>query len=50
MSEEKTLFDRIISKEIPANIVYEDELVINNYNVSVWLSKILIHKLQCIWF
>jgi hypothetical protein len=25
--EEITLFDRIVSKQIPANIIYEDDLV-----------------------
>ena len=27
--ESTTIFDKIISKEIPANIIYEDDLVIS---------------------
>lgn len=30
MAEESTIFDKIISKEIPAKIVYEDDLVNTN--------------------
>lgn len=34
MSEEKTIFKRIIDKEIPANIVHEDDLCIAFHDVA----------------
>jgi histidine triad (HIT) family protein len=34
MSDEKTIFKRIIDKEIPANIVYEDELCLAFHDVA----------------
>ena len=39
--EEVTLFDRIVKKQIPANVIYEDDLVNNHYEYncySVWHS------------
>ena len=34
MSEEKTIFKRIIDKEIPARIIYEDDLCLAFHDVS----------------
>lgn len=55
-----TLFDRIVAKQIPASIIYEDDLVcafplsqymlsldlINITLFSAWRSRISIHRLQ----